>query len=145
VIKSRTDLQVCGGKKTCSFSPIPTRDGFVGNRERSKRGSRPEKEERKGKRKEEESEGDARARIYLVSVVELVVHESGDDAGLADRLIAQEDELVLGKGGDCGGSRLSHGEREVARSGTGEKKKTKKKKKKKRKRKKKKNEEEEEE
>mmetsp|Transcript_45222 Transcript_45222/g.114492 ORF Transcript_45222/g.114492 Transcript_45222/m.114492 type:complete len:307 (-) Transcript_45222:164-1084(-) len=31
----------------------------------------------------------------LVGVVELVVHEARDDAGLANRLVAQEDQLVL--------------------------------------------------
>ena len=54
--------------------------------------------------------------MYLVSIVELVIHESGDDACLANRLIAKEDELILCKGRDCGGSRFGHGT-ELARSG----------------------------
>ena len=37
---------------------------------------------------------------YLVCVVELVVHESSDDARFADGLIAQEHELVLGESGN---------------------------------------------
>ena len=32
---------------------------------------------------------------YLISIVEFVVHEAGDDAGFADGLVPQEDELVL--------------------------------------------------
>eukprot|EP00963_Diacronema_lutheri_P008359 scaffold741_cov336-Pavlova_lutheri.AAC.70 len=35
---------------------------------------------------------------HLVGVVELVVHEPGDDAGLAHALVAQEHQLVLGQG-----------------------------------------------
>ena len=34
---------------------------------------------------------------YLVGVVELVVHEPGDDAGLAHGLVAEEHQLVLGQ------------------------------------------------
>ena len=34
---------------------------------------------------------------YLVGVVEFVVHEAGDDAGLADGLVPKEHELVLGE------------------------------------------------
>jgi hypothetical protein len=34
---------------------------------------------------------------YLVGGVELVVHESGDDAGLSDGLVAEEHQLVLGQ------------------------------------------------
>ena len=36
----------------------------------------------------------------LIGVVELVVHEASDDAGFADGLVAEEDELVLGESGD---------------------------------------------
>jgi len=36
----------------------------------------------------------------LIGVVELVVHESGDDARLPHRLIAQEHQLVLRESGD---------------------------------------------
>lgn len=32
---------------------------------------------------------------YLISIVEFVVHEAGDDAGFADGLIAEEDQLVF--------------------------------------------------
>ena len=35
----------------------------------------------------------------LISVVEFVVHEAGDDAGFANGLIAQENELVFGERG----------------------------------------------
>lgn len=34
---------------------------------------------------------------YLVGGVELVVHESGDDAGLAHGLVAEEHQFVLGQ------------------------------------------------
>ncbi len=44
-------------------------------------------------------------RIDLVSGVEFIVHEASDDAGFANRLVAQENQLVLGKRRDrrhCG-------------------------------------------
>lgn len=36
-------------------------------------------------------------RKYLIGVVEFIVHESSDDAGFPDGLIAQEHELVFRK------------------------------------------------
>ena len=38
-----------------------------------------------------------RIRNYLIGVVELIVHEAGDDAGFTHRLIAKEYELVFGQ------------------------------------------------
>lgn len=36
-------------------------------------------------------------KIYLIGVVELVIHEARDDAGLAHGLVPQEHELVFGQ------------------------------------------------
>lgn len=36
---------------------------------------------------------------YLIGVIKLVVHETGDDAGFPHRLITEEDQLVLSQGG----------------------------------------------
>ena len=38
-----------------------------------------------------------RGDLDLIGGVEFIVHESGNDAGFADRLISQENELVFGK------------------------------------------------
>lgn len=35
--------------------------------------------------------------MNLVGGVELVIHEAGDDGGLAHRLVAEEHQLVLGQ------------------------------------------------
>lgn len=57
---------------------------------------------------------------YLIRVVELVVHEASDDAGFADGLVPQEDELVLGESrngshGDFGSTWIRSGSRSRSR------------------------------
>ena len=54
-------------------------------------------------------------RVYLVSIVELVIHEPSDDAGFSSKLIPKEDEFIFrerrNNGSSNGGGGGDHGPR----------------------------------
>ena len=46
------------------------------------------------------SDQELQSTHYLVSIIELIVHESSDDTSFADRLIPQEDKLIFSQSWD---------------------------------------------